>query len=270
MHEGARHIAQHRRDPVGEGRAEQERELAAARLPGNGDKIIQRAHRRMQPVESAGEIFERCVRDVSRQARRAEIAECQRRNAARGPERRARLVDAATRAVEDHDGRMRALASRQEQRADEAVLDQGPAGDAVGHQNLGEAAGSHGRAADGGCERGLERPRHVGVEELALAFLCPDQAHGGDALVGSPHRSVPRQVDGATAVRNEDRFRPPEPTIARGLRSDGHLRARRQAGQHDPARHVDQIDRGTDREARGHGGFRLPYVRVSSPVTSPC
>src|SRR5215472_10126559 len=76
---GRRDIGHHRRNLIGKQRAQEQDELAAARLSGDRDETLGRSKLAAYPVQSLLEIFQVRIGNVGRKSRRGEIAERQRR-----------------------------------------------------------------------------------------------------------------------------------------------------------------------------------------------
>ncbi len=66
VHHRAGHVADHRRDQFGEGRAQQQDKLAAARLARQRDEIVRRPDVFADPVQASLEVFQRRIGDVVR------------------------------------------------------------------------------------------------------------------------------------------------------------------------------------------------------------
>ncbi|MCY1214945.1 hypothetical protein D9M72_267770 [compost metagenome] len=268
MHHRARHVADHRRHQIGKGRTQQQYQLPAARLAGQGDKAVRRAQFAMHPLQATLEVFQRRVGDIVRQARRLEVAQRQRGIAMRGIERGARFVDAAAGPVEHHHRRVRTGARRAVQRANQPVH----ADVFAHHARCGEAL--HQLAASlaaGGRDGNLghQRSGGVGVEQLAAVRchrpLRPQQAHRRHAVVAAAHWRIALQVHAAVACGNEVGLAGPgDVAAAYGARADGHGLAGPQAGDGDAARHVDErIGRDDVKGWGGHHGHAHLPVRVT-------
>src|SRR5690606_25375715 len=113
----------------------------------------------------------------------------------RRPDRRAGFVDAAAGSVEDHDGGMRAGAGRMKYRADQPLLADFLAADAVRRQPLDEGFFEDSAVGPPYGHRGFERPRdRVGKEVARTGFfrrLRPDEAHGVRAAVAAADGCLP-------------------------------------------------------------------------------
>ena len=226
------------------------------------------------PLQALLEVLQRRVGDVVRQTGRLEIGECQRRIAARRVERRARLVEAAARAVEDHHCRVRSVACGQVERADQPVLAHLAARDTLCRQALGQCGLCLWQMAFlAACgEGGDERIRHRVVEEFAALgvhrSLRPDEAHGVGAVVAAAsQRRGPGQIDLAVGASAKARMALPCHAAALRLGCDLDHFARLRAAHDDAAWLVDQRVGGSDRDVQcGH--YLATLVTIMAAVRS--
>ncbi|MNR01178.1 hypothetical protein D3C85_1169740 [compost metagenome] len=225
MDDGAGYVGDDGGHFLGEGCAQQQHQFTAARLAADGDEVVLGLNLFAQPAQAGLEVFQRGVRDVVGQARRFEVRQRKGGVAAGRIQRRARFVDAAARAVQDHDGGVRTglAACRQVQRADQTFFADLVARDAVQRQALRE----RGLCLHAGFNPAHTRNHisnqgigHRVVEVFAAGRvhrgLRPDQAHGRQAGVVARDRRVAGQVDHAVFARRVGGVGLPQHAVAAG------------------------------------------------------